>query len=109
MYLNGRRIAQFIPDEEKTTVHKIGNLFFTSNQLSKTVSLNLNVKSMLRISEVTVDLNGDDSSVKSSGESISDKDTYPGSSFSVEVEVCNKYDDIGIIPIVWFILFYCLN
>jgi hypothetical protein len=45
-----------VPEDEKTTIHSIGDLNFNSDLITKTVPLKLNVSSKLKIEEVIVKL-----------------------------------------------------
>jgi len=86
-------ISAFVPENEKTTIHSIGNIIFASDKLTKPVPLNLNVLSKLKIEEVTVKIDDSSKPIDSNGEEIDYKDTHPGSRFDVSVKICNKYDN----------------
>ncbi len=86
-------ISAFIPEDERTTVHTIGNLFFDSNRISETLPLKVDVKTKLQIDEVDVKVGGSSNRMDSDGGIIDDEDTLPGSEFSVEVKMCNAYTD----------------
>lgn len=86
-------ISAFVPEDEKTTVHKIGDLFFNSNKIIKTLPLSLDVNSMLEIDQVIVKIGGSSNKANNDGETIDDEDTNPGSEFEVSVKVCNRYED----------------
>jgi len=86
-------ISAFIPEDEKTTIHKIADLTFSSDKITRTIPLNLNVKSLLKIESVIVTIDGSKNTISTNGNIVSDKETYPGSTFTVQVKVCNKYDD----------------
>ena len=49
-------ITVFIPKDEKTTAHEIGNLLFKSDLLSNTVPLSINVTGKLKIEEVLANM-----------------------------------------------------
>ena len=86
-------VTAFIPADETTTSHKIGNIYFDSDMIDKTVDLKLNVISKLKIDYVDVKINDNSKKVEASGEIVEDDENYPGSSFSAEMEICNEYAD----------------
>lgn len=86
-------ISLTVPENEETTLHKIGNIIFTSNLLNKSSDLKLNVEGKLRIDEVNVKIDGKSHVKTASQESVDDEKTMPGSKFEVLVEVCNKFTD----------------
>lgn len=83
-------VNAFIPANEVTSQHKIGNIIFNSDMMNKSSELDLNVQSMLKINEVDVNINGK-SFKESSATSINDQNTMPGLPFGVSVNVCNEF------------------
>ncbi|MEM4336770.1 MAG: hypothetical protein QXG86_02080 [Candidatus Woesearchaeota archaeon] len=84
-------VILYIPDYERPTLHKIGNIYFDSDMFDKTSDLKVNVTSKLRINSVTLKINDQSKTLKSSGETHDKEKNYPGSYFSAEVELCNDY------------------
>ena len=82
-----------IPDDEETSSHSIGTVYFTSDRIEKSSDLKLNVISKLQISYVDVQINGESNKMKEDGATVDDEKNYPGSTFDVTMEICNKYAD----------------
>jgi hypothetical protein len=86
-------VRAYTPTTESTGTHSIGSINFVSNNINANSDLKLNVNSMLVIDEVKVKVASNSKTISSDAEKFDDDESILGSTYSVQVKVCNMFSD----------------
>ncbi len=86
-------VKAYAPADESLSQHSIGNIIFSSNSVTNSTALKLDVLSKLRIYGVKISIGSTSDTITTDGDDFDHDNSLPGKSYSISVEVCNKFTD----------------